>query len=91
MAKIRVYLDNCAYNRPFDNQEQIKIFLEAEAKKHIQRLIVDQKIHLAYSFINRFETVEIRISPTKTQSILSLAMRSYILIIPMPPALEAGQ
>jgi predicted nucleic acid-binding protein len=55
MAKIKVYLDNCAYNRPFDDQEQIKIFLEAEAKKHIQWLIVDQKIDLAYSFINRFE------------------------------------
>jgi len=55
MAKIRVYLDNCAYNRPFDDQEQIKIFLEAEAKKHIQRLIAGKKIDLAYSFINRFE------------------------------------
>ena len=55
MVKIKVYLDNCAYNRPFDDQEQIRIFLEAEAKKHIQRLIVEQKIDLAYSFINRFE------------------------------------
>ena len=55
MAKIRVYLDNCAYNRPFDNQEQIKIFLETEAKKHIQRLVVEETIELVYSYINRLE------------------------------------
>ena len=55
MAKIRVYLDNCSYNRPFDDQEQIKIFLEAEAKKHIQRLIAEGTIELVYSYINRLE------------------------------------
>jgi len=36
MAKIKVYLDNCAYNRPFDDKTQIKVALEAEAKRHIQ-------------------------------------------------------
>ena len=36
MAKYRVYLDNCAYNRPFDDQTHIKIALETEAKRHIQ-------------------------------------------------------
>jgi hypothetical protein len=50
-----VYLDNCTYNRPFDDQTQIKIALEKEAKRYIQRLIVDKKIDLAYSFVNRFE------------------------------------
>ena len=29
---MRVYLDNCCYNRPFDNQGQIKVFLETLAK-----------------------------------------------------------
>ena len=33
MAKIKVY------NRPFDDQTQIKIALETETKRHIQRLI----------------------------------------------------
>ena len=54
-SKIRVYLDNCVYNRPFDNQTQIKVALEADAKRYIQRLIVERKIELAYSFVNRFE------------------------------------
>jgi hypothetical protein len=30
------YLDNCAYNRPFDDQTQVKIALETEAKRYIQ-------------------------------------------------------
>ena len=38
MQKIRVYLDNCAYNRPYDNQNDINIRLESEAKLFIQVL-----------------------------------------------------
>ena len=55
MAKIKVYLDNCTYNRPFDDQTQIKIALETEAKRHIQRLIINKTIDLVYSYVNRFE------------------------------------
>jgi predicted nucleic acid-binding protein len=55
MARIKIYLDNCAYNRPFDNQTQIKVALEAEAKRHIQRLIVEKAVDLVYSYVNRFE------------------------------------
>ena len=48
MSKIIVYLDNCTYNRPFDDQTQIMIALETEAKWHIQWLIVEKKIVLCY-------------------------------------------
>ena len=34
---MRVYLDNCCYNRPFDDQAQLRIRLETEAKLAIQR------------------------------------------------------
>ena len=33
---MRVYLDNCCYNRPFDDQAQLRIRLETEAKLEIQ-------------------------------------------------------
>jgi len=33
--KYRLYLDNCCFNRPFDNQKQLKIKLETEAKLFI--------------------------------------------------------
>ena len=49
LQKIKVYLDNCAYNRPFDNQSHIKIILETEAKQHIQQLIINKAIDLIYS------------------------------------------
>lgn len=28
---MRIYLDVCCFNRPFDNQEQDRIYLEGEA------------------------------------------------------------
>ena len=31
-----VYLDNCCYNRPFDDQNQLKIAIESAAKLAIQ-------------------------------------------------------
>ncbi|MDR2716284.1 MAG: hypothetical protein LBB46_06020 [Coriobacteriaceae bacterium] len=38
---MRIYLDNCCFNRPFDDQKQIKVKLETEAKLSIQRQISD--------------------------------------------------
>ena len=53
--KIRIYLDNCTYNRPFDDQSQIRIALETEAKRHLQRLILGKAVDLVYSYVNRLE------------------------------------
>ena len=53
--KTKVYLDNCAYNRPFDDQSQIRISLESQAKLHIQRLVLDKEIVLAYSYMSLYE------------------------------------
>ncbi len=52
---MRVYLDNCSYNRPFDDQTQIRISLEAHAKLYIQRLITEKKLELVVSYVSRFE------------------------------------
>jgi len=41
---MRVYLDNCCFNRPFDDQSQARIRLEAEAKLEIQQRIADGTI-----------------------------------------------
>jgi len=55
MPKVTVYLDNCTFNRPFDDQRQVRIFLEAQAKLHIQSLIADQKLALACSYMSLYE------------------------------------
>ena len=52
---MKVYLDNCSYNRPFDDQSQMRIYLETQAKLFIQKLILDGNLLLAISYISRFE------------------------------------
>ena len=52
---MRIYLDNCCYNRPYDDQSQIRISLESQAKLHIQELIRSEKIELAASYILTYE------------------------------------
>ncbi len=52
---MKIYLDTCTFNRPFDNQRLIRIQLEAEAKLFIQNLIKDHKIELVWSYILDFE------------------------------------
>jgi hypothetical protein len=52
---LRVYLDNCSFNRPFDDQNQLKIKLETEAKLFIQQGILTGKYELVWSYILEFE------------------------------------
>ena len=55
MGTPKVYLDNCCYNRPFDNQSQIKILLETEAKLYIQTGIREKRYLLAWSYMLDYE------------------------------------
>jgi len=52
---MRIYLDNCCFNRPFDDQKQLRIRLEAEAKIGVQEEIMEGRIELAWSYILDFE------------------------------------
>ena len=52
---MRVYLDNCCFNRPFDDQRQMRVRLEAEAKLCIQEYIRAGTLELAWSYILDFE------------------------------------
>ena len=52
---MRVYLDNCCYNRPYDNQAQVRISLESQAKLHVQDLIREEKLELASSYTLTYE------------------------------------
>lgn len=50
-----IYLDNCCFNRPFDDQRQIRIRIETEAKLFIQENIVSRRFHLVWSYILDYE------------------------------------
>lgn len=52
---MRVYLDMCCYNRPYDDQSQIKVSLETQAKLHIQDLIQQGRLKLITSYMLRYE------------------------------------
>lgn len=49
---LRIYLDNCCYGRPFDNQKDTIIYLETQAKLEIQSLVKYKAIELVYSSIS---------------------------------------
>jgi predicted nucleic acid-binding protein len=55
MAKIKMYLDNCVYNRPYDDQIQPKVAIETLAKLHIQELVLKREIDIVWSYILKFE------------------------------------
>jgi hypothetical protein len=52
---MRIYLDHCAFNRPFDDQKNIKIQLETSAKLYIQDQIRQGKYDLVWSYMSDFE------------------------------------
>ncbi len=55
MVKTRLYLDNCCFNRPYDDQTNLNIRLEAEAKIFIQNEILEKSYELAWSFMMDYE------------------------------------
>ena len=55
---MRIYLDHCAYNRPFDDQSNIKIQLETSAKLYIQEQIRQGKYDLVWSYMSDLKNSE---------------------------------
>ena len=55
MKNKTIYLDTCSYNRPFDDQTQLRISLETQAKLFIQSLIKNNELDLVYSYICFYE------------------------------------
>ena len=83
---MRIYLDNCCFNRPFDDQKQIWIRLETEAKLDVQQKILQNKIELAWSYIldfenemNPFEQRRIAIRRWKEQAIIDTSETEEII------------
>lgn len=82
---MKVYLDNCCYNRPFDEQTSVVIRLETDAKLHIQEQIRSGELELCWSFIldyenaaNPFEEVRNRIAAWKKFAVANCALTEEI-------------
>lgn len=52
---MKIYLDNCCFNRPFDDQSQLRILLETEAKLNIQENIRLGVFTLIWSYVLDYE------------------------------------
>ena len=52
---MRIYLDNCCYNRPYDRTHQLIVELEARAKLEIQISIQEGKFQLVSSEVLLYE------------------------------------
>ena len=52
---IRLYLDTCVYNRPFDDQSQPRIWLETLAFSVIMQMIEDKSVVLVASSVVSYE------------------------------------
>lgn len=55
MDTLKIYMDNCCYNRPYDDQERFNVAIEAQCKLHIQGLVRERKYTLAGSYMLRYE------------------------------------
>ncbi len=55
MKSKKLYLDVCCFNRPFDDQTQILIWLETKAKLHIQSQIKEGVFDLVWSYMIDYE------------------------------------
>ncbi len=83
---MRIYLDNCCFNRPFDDQSQIRIQLETQAKLYVQEQIKDGNIELVWSYIldyenafNPFEERKITIQKWKSKATVDIEENKQIL------------
>ncbi|MDR3076691.1 MAG: hypothetical protein LBU26_05270 [Synergistaceae bacterium] len=87
IRRLRLYLDNCCFNRPFDDQTQLKIHLETEAKVSVQQKIMDGLYELVWSYVldyenglNPFPERKHRISFWKNLSVIACDETEEILI-----------
>lgn len=52
---MRIYLDNCCYNRPFDPQGQVRIQVETISKLAVQFLMASHRVEYVWSAILDYE------------------------------------
>jgi len=55
MTRKLIYLDNCCFNRPYDDQGQPKVAIETLARLHIQELVLKRELDIVWSYILKFE------------------------------------
>ena len=55
---MKIYLDNCCFNRPYDDQASLRVRLETEVKLDIQDRIRKGEFELVWSYVLTFENAQ---------------------------------
>ena len=83
---MRIYLDNCCFNRPFDDQGELRIRLETGAKLDVQRRIAIGDFELVWSYVldlenaaNPFDERREVVAAWKTEAIFDVEETTYVL------------
>jgi len=86
MIKLKLYLDNCCFNRPFDDQSQLLVRLETEAKLFIQAGIKNGEFKLVWSCIiddendaNPFPLQKKRVRSWKSFAVQDIEISSEVM------------
>jgi predicted nucleic acid-binding protein len=72
-------MDNCCYNRPFDDQTRASIAVETQAKLIIQSLVKMRRLELVWSFVLIYEN-EMNPHTNKKHTIRSFAKNAAIRV-----------
>ena len=84
MKKPFIYLDNCCFNRPYDDQIQMKVYLETQAKIHIQTGIIAGRYGLVWSYMLEYEN-DANPQINRQMEIASWRTRATITVcVPLP-------
>nr|VFJ54444.1 MAG: hypothetical protein BECKFW1821A_GA0114235_104731 [Candidatus Kentron sp. FW] len=65
---MKIYLDNCCFNRPYDDQSDFRVRLEAEAKLKIQEEIRNRSFRLVWSYLLDYENSKNPFKERRTDS-----------------------
>lgn len=76
---MKIYMDNCCLNRPFDNQANLRVHLEAEAIKTIITLIEQQKFSLISSKVLKFEISKLTDESRKEELMLMESLANEVV------------
>lgn len=74
---MKLYLDNCCFNRPYDDQSHLRIRLEAEAKLKIQEETRNGEYELIWSYILEYENSR---NPFKERKEQIAKWRNYAVV-----------
>jgi len=82
--RVRVYFDTCTLNRPFDDQGQARIRLEAEAVGHLLQAVEAGRLEWVTSEVVAFEIARTR--DLARRALLQVLLRQATRSVPLSAA-----